>query len=80
MLYYSFFFLNFPWFYSLHFVSHNLFGGRYKKKKKKTRCCIYESNGILGKINQSYKFLRNKLNTKISYFKDFLLDSKSNQI
>ena len=50
-----------------------------KEKEKETRFCIYESNGILGKINHSYKILRNKPNTKISYFKDFLLDSKSNQ-
>ena len=72
--------MNFPWFYSFHFVSHNLFGGRFKKEKRKRDPILYyESNGILGKINHSYKILRNKPNTKISYFKDFLLDSKLNQ-
>ena len=40
--------------YSLYFVSHNLFGGRFKKNY------IYESNGILEKLNNYYKILKNK--------------------
>ena len=51
--------------YSLYFVYHNLFGGRFKKNY------IYESNGILEKLNNYYKILKNKKNISISYSQDF---------
>ena len=59
--------------YSFYFVSHNLFGGRFKKNY------IYESNGILEKLNNYYKILKNKKKYKHLIFSGFLLDSKSNQ-
>ena len=44
MLYYSF--IEFSMIYCLYFVSYNLFGGKFKKKKN--WFCIYDSNGNLG--------------------------------
>ena len=52
--------------YSLYFVSHNLFGRRLKKKKKKERLNVVFINQMI--------FWK-----KHFRFSKFLLDSKSNQ-
>ena len=80
MLYYSFFLKKFPRFYSLHFFSHNLFGGRLFFIYIKRLDVVFMNKWYFGEINHSYKILKNKTNIKISYFWDFFLDPKSNQI
>ena len=50
--------------YSLHFVCQYLFGGRLKKNRN----WIYKSKDSMGKINDSFKILRNNLNIIISHF------------
>ena len=53
--------------YSLYFVFHYLFRGRFKKKKKKTLYWIHKSKDKMGKINNSAKIPRNKSNIIISH-------------
>ena len=52
--------------YSLYFVFHYLFRGRFKKKKKDLYL-IYKSKDRMGKINNSVKISRNKSNIIISH-------------
>lgn len=63
--------LNFlQYIYTLYFLSHNLFGGLKKRHIYKSNGILEISpkkNGILEKINNSYKIIRNKLNISISY-------------
>ena len=68
--------MNFPWLIFFFSSSHNIFEGRYKKKilkkeKRKKEGCIYESNDILGKINNYDKIVGNNPNKRISYSQNF---------
>ena len=64
MLDYSF--NEFVMIYSLYFICHYLFGGRYKKKKKND-IGFTKFKGSIGKINNSFRILRNKPNIRISH-------------
>ena len=75
MLYYSF--IEFSMIYCLYFVSYNLFGGKFKKKKIDF---VFTIQMVIWEINNSYKIFKNKPNIKHLIFLKFLLDSKSNQI
>ena len=59
--------------YSLYFICHYLFGGRYKKKKIYIYIYIYdigftEFKGGMRKINNSFKIPRNTPNIRIFIF------------
>ena len=68
MLGYSF--NEFVMIYSLYFICHYLFGGRYQKKKK-IDIGFTKFKGSMGKINNFLKISKNKSNIRISHFLKF---------